>query len=53
MTWQEFDRNHAERYGKIMRREMTLAEALVENEADWRALIAGSRALDEEGQSHG
>lgn len=50
MTWQEFDRRHAERYTKIMRREMTLTEALAENETDWRALVAAGAdraALDE------
>lgn len=39
ITWQEFDRRHAERYAKIMRREMTLEDALRENENDWRALV--------------
>lgn len=39
ITWQEFDMRHSIRYGKVMRGEMTVDEALRENEQDWRALV--------------
>lgn len=37
MTTEEREARHKERYGRIMRREITLAEALAENDADWQA----------------
>jgi hypothetical protein len=36
----EFQRRHAVRYGKVMRRKMTLLEALAANDRDWQKMRA-------------
>ncbi len=41
MTRAEFDRRHAERYAKVLRREMTLDEALIEHDRDWQQMKHG------------
>jgi hypothetical protein len=38
MTKADIDRRHAERYRKVLLREMTLNDALAENAADWHAV---------------
>lgn len=42
----DYERHHRERYAKVMRREMTLIDALRENANDWDAVMLRMSSID-------